>query len=233
MRKFSVLLALGALAASSNAVTAFSNLDDFSGYLYTPGGATASLNATYLDADDLLFETGTAGQAVTSVTFTLGNLNTSAVSVDTHLRFYSLNSTQDGIGSLLASIDLNPITEDASSIDAYTVTDAGGFFNVPADEFVFAGISFSSTSATPAQMANVGQGLFGTPTIGDSGDIYFESDGPGTFDTGVPAGGFYDLGGDPVANFGWEFETQAVPEPSAFAALGLSAVALLRRRKKA
>ena len=70
--------------------------------------------------------------------------------------------------------------------------------------------------------------VFNPPTIGSSFDIYFLSTAagvPGDF----PAGNLQNFQpGGPAANFGWQFQVAAVPEPGPLVLLlGPTAMSLL------
>ena len=84
-----------------------------------------------------------------------------------------------------------------------------GGFTVPANGFFWAGITFDNnggtSGATAAQLNEFGQQLVSPPTIGSSQDVYFQSSMGGVIPGSNPAGGLHSFGGNPPADFGWQF----------------------------
>lgn len=245
MKKFSLFFAISMLAVSAHAVVGYSDVTTFSGVGYAQNGAaldgvTSTSASTTLVADDITFAPGMAGGSVTGFTFSVANFNSAAVSANADVRLYASNGTSGGPGTLLSALNFNPISFTSGSVATFTFTSATSLFTVPTNGTIWAGISFSNDSststATTTQLNSIGQGLFNPPTIGSSTDVFFQSTlGGSQFLTSNPTGSFLYFGGNPVANFGWQFNVTPLPtpEPSAFAALGLGAVAVLRRRKRA
>jgi hypothetical protein len=67
---------------------------------------------------------------------------------------------------------------------------------------------------TAAQLNLMGQGVFDAPTIGSSADVFWITTAAGSFFApNNPVGSLSNLGGNPVANFGWEFSVDA-PVPA-------------------
>ena len=95
------------------------------------------------------------------------------------------------------------------------------------------------TCATVANLNNLGQGFYNTPTVGSSQDVAFQTTNPGSFLANNPVGETFNFGVAPVANFGWSFTVTApavVPETNTLALLALGAMpivgAVTARRKK-
>lgn len=239
-----ILLSCG-FVTRAQADILYSNTATFTGFAYSPGGAaadgaTATSASTAMLADDIKVGSGYAGTAVTSVTFSVANLNSVAVSANVDLRFYSVG-TNGGPGTLLGGLNFSAISFSAGAIQLFTYTSASTLFTVPTSGSFFVGEFFTndSATATTAQLNNLGIGVFNPPTVGTSADSFFmTSAGGSTNSTSNPTGGFYNFGGSPVANFGFSFSgtpaVTPVPEPASLAllglGLGLGTAGLARRR---
>ena len=209
---------------------AYSNLTTYSGQVSLNGGATSGI--TRMQMDDLTFGGNVAGQNITQVKFSVGNLNTVAVSARPRLRFWFSDGSAGAPGTYYNGIGFtfNPITFGAGSANIYTFNTGPGFV-VPTNA-MWAGITFDNVgaTATTAQLNNLGQLIFGPPTAGSSQDQIFTTTAPGSFfNAANPAGATSNFGGAPLANLGWEFST--VPEPGAFIAVGAGLAGLLLRRR--
>src|SRR5438034_544791 len=68
---------------------------NFSGFGYPNGGATliAGDTITRMVADDIVPVQAAIGQAITSITFSIGNFNAVAVTARPLLRFYDIDGT--------------------------------------------------------------------------------------------------------------------------------------------
>lgn len=239
-----VLAAVGTLATASvagAATTVYSNVSAFTGGNVENGAATAvdtpSVDFTPLIADDITPVAGFAGAPVTSINFNLINVSGSAVSVNPDLRFYAADGANGGPGTLLAIVNVVPITQTSGTIQVYTVpsSSAAGFFALPATTF-WAGIAFSdggTATATAAQLAGFGQGTFDPPTVGSSQNVAFQSTTTTDFTTSNPTGGLFNFtGGTPLADFGWGFSVTPVPEPASVGLLAAAGGLLLSRRRR-
>ncbi len=163
---------------------------------------------TTLVADDITPAAAFAGQTVTGFSFTIGNNNAVAVTVSPTVYFFDSSGPNGGPGTLIGGTAFNPITEAANAVGLFTYNPGTARFTLPtAGGSFWAGMTFSSTTATTAQLNQVGQGIFGTPTVGSSQDLAFQSTSPisPTTVTNNPAGGFFNFSGSPVANFGFRF----------------------------
>lgn len=207
---------------------AYANITTFSGTVSLNGGASNGI--TRLQADDIRFGAWSVGQQINKITFSVGNLNSVAVSARARLRFY-LDSGTGTPGTLITGFSFNPISFAAGSANLFNFNPGAGF-NVPVGAKLWAGMTFDNvgTSTTDAQLNNLGQLLFNAPTSGSSADFMFGTTVAGSFLADNPVGSSFNFGGNPVANVGWAFE--AVPEPGTFAALAFGAAILLRRRRK-
>lgn len=203
---------------------------------YGSGLISGTPPTTTVDADDITFAAGSAGKSITRLIFSLYNPETTTFTVRPNLFFWNSNGTGGDPGTLLATTTLSPVSLAAQSINYFGVSLTAGTFVVPASNSIWAGISWDNgggATATAADLDAIGQGVLNTPSVGSSDDLFWESDNAGPY-TGAnnPVGADYDFGGNPVANFGWEFDTTPVPEPATIAMLGLGVAALVRRRRR-
>jgi hypothetical protein len=249
LRLFALALAATLLVTniSQAQFRVYNNIDGsvFSGFVYSNGGdgpdpVTTGNTITRLTADDIHFAPGFAGNVITNIYFSVSNLNAVAVSARPRLRFYADNSNSPG--NILAAFTFNPISFPAQSVSVFFFN-PGGSFTVPAGT-MWAGETFDdnvgTTGITPAQLNNLGQGIFGPPQAGTSLDEFFQSTSQGSFNQNNPPGSLLFFGGVPAANFGWAFEIaniSSVPEPATWGLLILGTTActggLVYRRRKA
>ncbi|NUQ51250.1 MAG: hypothetical protein HUU19_00980 [Phycisphaerales bacterium] len=212
----------------------YDNTVNFLGQAFANGGAQnqSGNTITRLVADDLGgIHPFFVGKSVTSITFSVANLNATAVSVRARIRFWFADGAGGGPGTYMNSIGytFNPFT--FSSGVTNLTGNLGAGFVLPATK-IWAGITFDdntgTTGATLAQMNNMGVGLFNPPTVGTSADMMFQTTAAGSFfTTNNPAGSLFNFGGAPVANAGWKL----IPTPGAAALLGLAGIAASRRRR--
>ena len=219
----------------------YDNTTNFLGQAYVNGGAatTAGNTITTLVADDIQLA-GSQPVSITGFSFSVANLNTATVSARPRVRFYLADAAGSKPGTELSAFTFNPIAF-TSGVAVFNAGISTSPFTVPANSLFWAGITFDdgvgTTGATLAQLNNLGQGIFNPPTIGASQDVFFQTATAGSFNQNTPPGGLFNLGGNPVGNFGWRFNGTAItPEPGAVAMLmgfGVSGAALLRRRRTA
>ncbi len=202
------VLAVDVKAAYSN-VTTFSG----SGLPTGVGAGTVSSNAiSKMIGDDLTF-VGTAPFSVTQFRFNVANFNAVTVSARPLIRFYAADGTSGGPGTYIKGFDFNPISLTSGSISTF-VTPTLTPFSVTTNK-VWACILFDNntgaTVATAAQLENLGMGIFTTPDLGTSADAVFKTTtfpASGSFSASSPTGSIFNFtNGSPVANLGWEINT--------------------------
>lgn len=206
---------LGAVGTAGTVVD-YSNLTTYLGSTLANGGAAlqGANTITRLTADDCTPTGANAGQDVIEFRFTVVNLNTVAVTYRPRVRFWFANGTGGAPGTyynLPAAVgfSFNPLTIAANTAQVYFTTLAPAQFTMPGTTF-WAGMTFDNnngaTGATAAQLNNLGQAIFGPPTVGSSADQYFITTAAGSFfNVANPAGALGNFSGNPPANFGWEF----------------------------
>ena len=222
------------LVVDPNAV--YSNVTTFSGQAFRQQNAAnqAGNTITRMVMDDLTFNTTAFLRNVTTLRFTVANLNPTSVSVRARLRFWNADGPPLGPGlpnapgtyfvdpvSLLAvGFTFNAFTF-TSGVTTLTGNLTPPGFNLPigAPITLWAGITFDNntgaTGATLAQLNNFGQGMFTPPDLGVSANTVFETTAAGSFfGTNNPAGAPVNFGGLPNANMGWELVvTPTTPPP--------------------
>jgi len=194
----------------------YSNVTSFLGQGFANGGAAlqGANTITRLVADDLTPNGVGAGTDVTQIKFSVANFNAVPVTARARIRFWLDNGSgaPGAYYSVPAAVgfSFNPFAF-GPGVTILTGTIAPGQFTMPGVLF-WAGITFDdnngTTGATLTQMNNLGQGLFDPPTVGTSADMAFQTTAAGSFfTTANPPGTVFNLGGNPITNFGWEFTT--------------------------
>ncbi|HQY87671.1 MAG TPA: PEP-CTERM sorting domain-containing protein [Tepidisphaeraceae bacterium] len=221
--------AIGAESSGPEVVTlnsVYSNVTTFTGSVVTNGGSAnqAGNNITTMIADDLDM---TAAANIIGFRFSVGNLNTTAVSARPRVRFYADNA---GVpGTYLGGFSFNAISFPANSVNVLGTTIAP--FPMPAN--IWAGMVFDNntgaTGATLAQLDLLGQGSFDPVDVGSSTDNLFGTTAAGSFNVNDPVGVTFNFGANPVANVGWELVS--VPEPTMLSVIGAVASFVLARRR--
>lgn len=209
----------------------YDNTVNFLGQAYANGGAQnqSGNTITKMVCDDLEgIHPFFVGKSVTSVTFSVANLNATAVSVRARIRFYKEDGASGGPGTYITGYSFNAFSFSAGVTNLTGNLGAG--WVLPTDK-IWAGITFDNntgaTGATEAQLNKFGVGLFDPPVWGSSQDRLFGTSAAGSFVGNNPAGSAFNFGGAPVANAGWKL----IPTPGAAALLGLAGIAAGRRRR--
>ena len=184
----------------------YSSVDSlFSGSAFAPAGQANTPAITRLLADDLTL-IGTPPFSIGRFSFSMCNLNAAAVSARPRVRFYLNNAGTPG--TLITGFSFNPISVAAGSCTSLFANVAP--FSVTSNN-IWAGMLFdnSTATATATQIDSFAMGIFATPDLGSSADVYYRT-------TSAPAAGASFLGnnpgpgatsnfaGAPLANFGWD-----------------------------
>lgn len=250
MKKIASLIGLGVIATAANAqiivldnTVTSGGTSNFAGLGFRNGGAATDPSAaanttTRMIATRVTPVAGNQGLAVTAVSFAVANLNTAATNARMRIRYYADNNGAPGTyltGSSFANSTF------ATGITLFSYTLGANTLLLPTPSF-WVGIVFDNNSgtatATSAELDNLGVGLYNAPTVGTLGVTSASS---GWRSTGPTNGLFSNIAGSAI-DFGnnaagspvnWGLRVTVVPEPGTMAALGLGALALLRRRKKA
>lgn len=207
----------------------YSNVTNFLGQGFVNGGAAlqGTNTITKMVMDDITPNGVNAGLSITQVKFSIANFNTGTVTVRPRIRFWFADGAGGAPGTYYnvpanVGFSFTPLAV-ASGVTILTGNLAPGSFTMPGGQF-WAGLTFDdnsgTTGITAAQLNLVGQGVFDPPTIGSSADKMYVTTAAGSFFTiANPAGALTSLGGNPIANFGWEFTVDA-PVPATAATWG-------------
>jgi hypothetical protein len=199
---------------------AYSNVTTFSGSVYRPGptGGTGT-GSTYTLVDDLTF-TLPSQLSCQTIRLDIYNQNAAAVTARILLRFWSDSAGNvgtyyvDPVTSLPVGYQTTLTLPAGPSHAVYTFDLGPGFAVAAGTTTLWAGVQFDNvgTSATPAEIEGLGQGLYNPPDVGASGDFFFRTTSTAdSFNVNSPTGGYYWFSGTPVANFGWELVFPALP----------------------
>lgn len=228
-----------ALAGKTHAQTVvYSNITNYNDFGFW-GSSTQTIGSNIVSAmvaDDVFFATPGAWQ-LADLHFSVFNGNVENVTARPILRFWDNNGTDGGPGTYLGGLVFDPLTFTGGAATTLFNADLTGETPINIDGSFWAGIAFDNnfgaTGATAVQLENLGQGLFGPPTIGTSADHFFVSNEFGDFAGNNPAGGYLDFFGLIPADFGWRFTgIQPVPEPSALLLIGATATAAWFSRRR-
>lgn len=196
---------------------------------FAQGGSTAGITRALMD--DITLASG-GGTQLGTIVLQIVNNNTVAVSARVRFRFFDTTGASGGPGANLVAVSFNAISLAASSI--ITLTGNVSALNIIMPTTPFWAASFfdnnaGATGATDAQLNALGHAYDNPVDVGSSADLGFLTTAAGA-PAGNPAGSLFSGGAQgPVANFGWEFNP--VPEPGTIAALGLGALAVIRKRR--
>jgi MYXO-CTERM domain-containing protein len=218
--------------------TPFSNFTGF-GFSQDSNGADPG-GTSYVAADDI-YMNKPGGTRVDEITFSVVNFNSdgnAATSGGSHT-FTALVGifNNDPLAPSGLAPDFNSpkgTIAVSGTVAAFTVNlftlDVKDLNIIKKDEVIWAALVYTAAGAAPGTgpntngetfIENMGQGIFGPATKGFSDDLYWRNR-PGFT-------GLFFFGGDPYANFGWEF--RSVPTPGALALFGLAGAAAARRRR--
>ncbi|MEP7013119.1 MAG: hypothetical protein ABJC13_22590 [Acidobacteriota bacterium] len=204
----------------------YSNVTGFSGMAFAQGASSGGI--TRMVMDDLTFTTNPGVSAVTTIRFSVANLNATTQSVRARVRFWNADGASLGAGLANApgtyySPGGTPVgfSFNAFSFPPGVTTLSGNLgagFTVPAGTTttLWAGQTFdnvgTTTGATDTELSNFGQAMFNPVDLGSSTNTLFETTAAGSFfPTNNPAGAALAFGGSPVANDGWEFVVTTLP----------------------
>ncbi len=237
MKKLSLLLALSAIAGAANAVTIFDQIGDSVDTSTTSyGAASQDFETAYNQYDIAAIDdfTTTSSYVLTTAETAIFPNSTSFSTAGITAWTVSIYSGATGTTASSLSGDVKTYTL-APSAATYTAT-VGGYYDVvlnlgssytlPAGSY-WLGITPSVAYATYGQ-TYVSQSSIAAGTALNARQIN-PSNGFGGGTNFAASGATAGIG----ANLQYRLTANPVPEPSAFAALGLGAVAVLRRRKKA
>jgi len=235
--KWSVPLAqaghLGGLAGDPDAY--YSNIDS-TGFAVANGGAAVvgADRITKLLADKVQPGYDPIGTKVTEMSFAVTNQNqTLNISARPRIRIWDDDGAGGGPGTALAGFTFNPIT--------FTAGSAASFFFNPTQPFgpaqmldggaFWIGMTFDNngTTATLAQLNQLGLFTNDPPTVGSSADTDWLSTAAGSNFVSNPAGAIRSspFAANPNANYFWE----VIPEPTTMALVALGGLFAARRRR--
>ncbi len=204
----------------------YSNVSSFTGQAFAQGAASGGI--TRMVMDDITFTTNPGVSAVTTIRFSVANLNATTQSVRARVRFWNADGTSlgPGLANRPGTYYSPGGTAVGFSFNAFSFTpgvttltgNLGAGFTVPAGTTttLWAGLTFdnvgTTTGATDTELSNFGQAMFNPVDLGSSTDTLFETTAAGSFfPTDNPAGAGLAFGGMPVANQGWELVVTTLP----------------------
>jgi Carboxypeptidase regulatory-like domain len=178
----------------------------FAGSAFAPAGQANTPAITRLMADDLTF-IGTAPYSIGRFDFSMCNLNVVAVSARPRVRFYLNNAGTPGTN--ITGFSFNAITIPASSCSTLFANVTP--FSVTSSQ-VWAGMLFDNSggTATATQVNSFAMGIYPVPDVGTSADTFYLTTsappaGTSYLSNNPGPGATTNLGGTPIANFGWDF----------------------------
>ncbi|RYG25885.1 PEP-CTERM sorting domain-containing protein [bacterium] len=226
------LLALASLASVSNAETIFDQLATNSGVTGTTSQDFEPLND---NADAIAIDDFTIGSSYSLTSFTFGavfnSLNAPANVTGYKVSIYSpaASTTAATLDGDVAAISLLPVSATTNLVNGRgTIT-----LDLTSANVVLAPGTYSIGVTTSLSFSPNGErifNLFGAQAGGGNNGRFINPGGG--FGVGPNSQIVASTTGQGV-NLNYKLEAEAVPEPASMAALGLGAVALLRRRRKA
>lgn len=195
------------LIVDRNAI--YSNVTTYAGRVYTNYDAAlqpGSNTITTLVGDSLGLS-GTPPFSISTIRFSVANIYYVDVTARPLIRFWNSDGDLGGPGTLVKAINLSPLLFPFGTVNIYSAIIPPFILNTGG---IWVGITFdddsATTGATVSQLNALGQGVFDPVDKGFSNDFYYQTVYPGDFASDYPYGGkvFYNFGGAPVANFGWE-----------------------------
>ena len=218
------LIAVG-IVSNANADVVYQNTTNptGSGFLFE-GAATVGGNlAANIDINDLILAPGSAGEAISSLSFLAFNFNTVAVQARPTMYIWAADGAGGTPGTLLGDFVLPVTTFGAGAQQAISIS-TGNEPLIPGSMEIWAGIGFDNDNGvspiTASQLDAMGAHTYHPATIGTDGpDAYFLPPGESLND---PAAILFDT--NSTANYGWTVQATATPEPQS--AILLSTIVL-------
>ena len=195
----------------------YSNVTSFTGSAFTNGGSANQAGNTIsrLVCDDITFDAGLAGRALSTFTFSVNNNAATIVTARPRVRFYT--NTAGAPGTYLTGFSFNAIAFPAATVGLFSGDVSGSNITIAGTgtTTIWACMTFDNntgaTGATLADIDSLGQGTFSPVDRGSSTDTIFVSTAPGSFVGVTPAGAPTNFGGTPLANLGWEMTDASLP----------------------
>jgi hypothetical protein len=202
---------------------------EFNGAAVVRGGLAANI-----DLNELTLSAGSAGEAITSLSFIADNFNTGTVSARPTMYVWAADGSGGDPGTLLGTFVL-PLESFAAGTGTISLT-VPTLLTVPSGLTIWTGIGFDNDNGTSpitmTQLNAIGGLTYHPSTVG--------TDGPNAFFL-VPGSAksnptLFAFGSTDGANYGWTVDAAptATPEPGSFAllVLGVPGMWMLRRWRR-
>ncbi|HRF59373.1 MAG TPA: hypothetical protein PLH94_05595 [Fimbriimonadaceae bacterium] len=198
------------------ATMAYDNIQGsaYSGFVLSNTGAAGTI--TRMVGDDVKTRIYAWGKDVNRFWFSVSNLDTVAFTAPPRVRFYRNNGAGGGPGTYIIGYSFNPINFNPGTVNTFftDITTAGQFV-LPADGNMWACMTFDNASGSTATLANLdqlGQALFNPPALGSSQNLGWISTAAGSFVQNDPPGATFTFSTPPpVMNVYWGFQTTLDP----------------------